>query len=90
MNKVYRVELTNAARKNLRMIDPVQRTTILRWMHKHLHNCENPRAFGKALSANRSDEWCYRVGSYRILADIQDDCILVEVFKIGHRGKVYR
>ena len=41
------------------------------------------------LTANRSGEWRYRVGDYRILCIIEDDKLIVEVFSIGHRSTVY-
>jgi mRNA interferase RelE/StbE len=34
--------------------------------------------------------WRYRVGNYRITADIQDSVITIEVIKIGHRSEVYK
>jgi mRNA interferase RelE/StbE len=32
----------------------------------------------------------YRVGDYRIIADIQDDVLVVYVVKVGNRREVYR
>ena len=49
----------------------------------------DPRAFGKGLTANRTGEWRYRVGSYRVLAAIEDDRLVIEAFKVGHRSTVY-
>lgn len=37
----------------------------------------NPRAHGKAPTANRSGQWRYRIGDYRVIADIQDDKIII-------------
>lgn len=59
------------------------------WIKNNLLGCTGPRAFGKGLTANRSGEWRYRVGSYRILALIQDDVVTIEVFSIGRHDKVY-
>jgi len=49
----------------------------------------SPRRWGKGLQGERSQEWSYRIGKYRILADIVDDQVIIEVFKIGLRDKVY-
>ena len=56
---------------------------------KKLVNTANPRQHGKGLTANRSGEWRYRVGNYRILAHIKEDEIVIEVFAVGHRREIY-
>ena len=90
MSKAYRVVITENAVKDLRKMDPTIRRTILRWINKNLEGCDDPRRFGKALTGDRSGEWSYRVGSYRILAEIIDETVIIEIFKVGNRGKVYR
>ncbi|WP_418834164.1 type II toxin-antitoxin system RelE family toxin, partial [Ruminococcus sp.] len=39
--------------------------------------------------ANRSGQWRYRIGDYRLIADIQDDKVLILVLEIGHRRDIY-
>lgn len=85
----YRVELTARARTQLRKMDRFDATVLTTWIKNNLDECADPRALGKGLTANRSGEWRYRVGSYRILALIHDDVVLIEVFSIGRRDKVY-
>ena len=58
-------------------------------LRKNLENCENPRSHGKGLTANRSGEWRYRVGDYRILAQIDDNKIIILLLNIGHRRDIY-
>lgn len=71
-------------------MDPGVRRIIVTWLLKHIDGCEDPRAFGKALTANRSGQWRYRVGDYRILCEIRDDEVIVLVIDVGHRSKIYR
>ena len=71
-------------------MDKTNAALILGWIRKNLENCENPRVHGKGLTANRSGQWRYRVGDYRILADIQEDRVLILVLNIGHRSDIYR
>ena len=59
------------------------------WIKKNLDRCAEPPAFDKGLTANRSGERHYRVGSYRILALVLDEVVRIEVFSIGRRDKVY-
>lgn len=85
----YRVEFSSAAKKQLKKMDRFDASLILSWIEKNLEGCVDPRAFGKGLTANRTGEWRYRVGSYRVLAVIEDDRLVIEVFKVGHRSRVY-
>ena len=36
------------------------------------------------------DFWKYRVGDWRIIADIEDGLVLVTVVRIGNRREIYR
>ena len=85
----YTVEYTQQAVRDLRKLDKQTRTFILSWIEKNLVDCENPRQHGKGLTANRSGQWRYRVGDYRLIADIQDDKVVILLLHIGHRRDVY-
>lgn len=85
----YTVEYTEKAVKSLRKLDPSVRSFIKAWIDKNLIGCENPRIHGKGLTANRSGQWRYRIGNYRLLADIQDNKLTIIVIEIGHRSKIY-
>lgn len=86
----YRVSYTREAVKDLKKLDPYVRQIIVRWVRKNLEGCKNPRSHGKGLTADLSGMWRYRVGDYRILADIQDDRILILVLEVGHRREIYK
>ncbi len=81
----YKVEFTERALKDIKKSDRHTAALILGWIRKNLENCENPRIHGKALTADRSGEWRYRVGDYRILAKIFDKKITILVLNVGHR-----
>ena len=85
----YKVEYTEQAIKELRKIDKHTQFFILAWIEKNLVDCENPRQHGKGLTANRSGEWRYRVGDYRIIAEIEDDKVIILVLTVGNRREVY-
>lgn len=86
----YHVELSKGAEKHLSKMDKPAARSIITWIEDNLEGCENPRLHGKPLVGNRSGEWRYRVGDYRIIADIQDDRVLILVLEVEHRSKVYR
>ena len=85
----YKVEYTERAVKSLRKLDPSVRSFLKAWIDKNLIDCEDPRIHGKGLTANRTGQWRYRVGDYRILADIQDEILTILVIEVGHRRNVY-
>ncbi|MBQ4090331.1 MAG: type II toxin-antitoxin system RelE/ParE family toxin [Clostridia bacterium] len=85
----YTVEYTKQAVKSLKKLDRQTAALIIGWIEKNLIGCEDPRAHGKGLTSNRSGQWRYRVGDYRILADIQDERIVILVLEVGHRREIY-
>lgn len=86
---MYKVEFTANALKNLKKMDKPTRVIIYSWIMKNLEGCSNPRLHGKALVGNHSGKWRYRIGNYRLLADIQDDKVVILVLNVGHRKDIY-
>lgn len=68
---------------------PVQ-LRIVEWLESHIEGRDNPRVWGKALTGSLGTFWRYRVGSYRIIADIKDNMFTVLVVKVGKRNDVYK
>ena len=63
----YHVETTARFDKEFKKLDKYTQQIIKSWIGKNLQNCENPRAHGKGLNANKSGQWRYRIGDYRLL-----------------------
>ena len=84
-----KVEYLPQALKALEKMDKFTKRIIVEWIEKNLVDCENPRQHGKPLAANRTGQWRYRIGDYRIIAKIEDDKLLILVIRIGHRREVY-
>lgn len=85
----YRLIATDKFDKSFKKLDRQTQRIIKSWIEKNLMNCENPRLFGKVLRANRSGQWRYRVGDYRILAEICDQEIVLILVDVGHRSRIY-
>ncbi len=51
---------------------------------------EDLRTLGEQLQANLSTFWKYRVGDYRLVAEIQDDKFVVLMLVVTHRSEVYK
>ena len=87
---MWRLEFSKRADKQLSKMDPGIRRVILAWLLKDVDGCEDPRAHGKGLTANKSGKWRYRVGDYRILCEIRDEELVVLTIEIGHRSDIYQ
>lgn len=86
---MYTLKYSERAIKQLKKLDKGTQKLILTWVGKNLENCDNPRIKGKGLTANRSGEWRYRVGNYRIICDIRDKELIILTLSIGHRRNIY-
>lgn len=85
----WQVVLSKEAMKQLKKMDVHTASLLTGWMRKNLEGCEDPRLHGKALTANRVGQWRYRVGDYRILAELQDERVIILVISVGHRREIY-
>ena len=85
----WTIEFERDAEKELGKLDAKGRQQVLRYLRDRIAGEENPRRFGKALRGNLSGLWRYRVGSYRIVCQIQDSRLLVLVLRTAHRRSVY-
>jgi len=87
----WRIELDEAAERDLGKLDPQISRRILKFLHDRLAVLDDPRSIGEALRGSRlGDFWKYRVGNYRIICDIQDKRVLVLVLRVGNRREIYR
>lgn len=87
---MFRVILSDQARKQLKKMDRHVSSLILGWIRKNLEGCDNPRSLGKALTADKAGAWRYRVGDYRIICEIHDNEVVILILSVGHRREVYR
>lgn len=83
------IEFDEAAEKDLAKLGQQARKDILNFLRKRIADRENPRDFGEGLRKNLSGLWKYRVGDYRVIAEIQDQRLVVLVVRVGHRRRIY-
>jgi len=86
----YNLEFELGAQKSLKKMDLQQARIIMSWIKKNLVGTDDPRRHGKGLFSNRSDEWRFRIGDYRLIADIQDEKVVILILEIGHRRDIYK
>lgn len=85
----FSVVFSQRSLKQLKKLDKHIALLIVGWLRKNIDGCSDPRLHGKPLVANRSGQWRYRVGDFRVLVEIEDTKIIVLVLEIGHRKDIY-
>lgn len=86
----WAIEYTDAARKQLRKLDRATAQRIYRYLAERVAPLDDPRGLGKALSGPLGELWRYRVGDYRIIAELRHNALTVLVLRTGHRRNVYK
>lgn len=85
----YSVETTVRFDKDFKKLDRYTQRMIKSWIDKNLVETENPRQHGRGLTMNRSGQWRYRIGDYRLICQIDDDKLIILALSVGHRREVY-
>lgn len=85
----FEVLYTKKAKKSIGKLDTSIKILIKSRIDKNLVNTENPRLYGNALTGNLRNYWRYRVGNYRIIAEVKDNELIVLAVDVGHRRKIY-
>ena len=85
----YKIIFTDRAKRQLKKLDKHTSALIIGWLEKNIQGCENPRIHGKGLVENKSGQWRYRIGDYRVIAEIKEKEVIVLVLEIGHRKNIY-
>lgn len=86
----YKVETTTRFDREFKKLDRYTQRMIKAWIEKNLVGCSDPRIHGKGLTANRTGQWRYRIGDYRIICLIEDDKLVILALTIGHRSDIYK
>ncbi|MCI7343881.1 MAG: type II toxin-antitoxin system RelE/ParE family toxin [Fusobacterium necrophorum] len=85
----YQVLLSQKAEKSLQKMDKGVARLITSWIIKNLYSVENLRIHGKELKSNLKGLWRYRVGDYRLIAEIKNRELLIFMIEIGYRREIY-
>ncbi len=87
----WKVEFATTALRELDKLDRQAGRRILAFLHDRVVVRGDPRGVGQALKGSELGEfWKYRVGDYRVVAEIQDRGLRVLVVRVGNRKNVYR
>lgn len=85
----WQIEFTARAKKGLRRLDkPIQRRILAEL--RAIADLDNPRSRGQAMTDNLAGLWRWRVGDWRIVAEILDEHVLITAVDIDHRSRIYK
>ena len=87
MSDPYRVEV---ARRAVKAITALPRTEQRRVQAAIDLLAQTPRPPGCVAMAGEKSSYRVRVGDYRIVYEVHDRVLLVQVVRVGHRREVYR
>ncbi len=85
----YTVKTTSRFDKEFKKLDKYTMKMMKSWINKNLVGCENPRLHGKELTSNRSGQWRYQIGDYRLICSIEENELVILALSVGHRRDVY-
>jgi mRNA-degrading endonuclease RelE of RelBE toxin-antitoxin system len=69
-------------------LDPSQHKLIEAYVDD-LRELENPLVRAKRLSGDWAGCWRFEVGKYRHICEVFDEVLLIEMFKVAKRDRVY-
>ncbi|USQ74777.1 type II toxin-antitoxin system RelE family toxin [Ornithinimicrobium cryptoxanthini] len=83
----YRIDLSPAASRQLRKLDPSARRRVQAAIEL-LATDPRPSAAKKLVGG--AGEWRVRTGDYRIVYEINDGVLVILVLAVGHRREIYQ
>lgn len=84
----WHVETTEQFDRDFKKLDRTVQRRVMAYLEE-VEKLDDPRQRGKGLTANHAGVWRYRVGDYRILAQLIDNTLTVLTLNVDHRKNVY-
>lgn len=85
----WTTEFERSAAREFRKLDPVVQRRIRDFFQQRVLSADTPRVLGKPLRGKQANFWRYRVGSWPLVAEIQDHRLVILIVRVGHRGQVH-
>lgn len=90
---MYKVNLSKQADKSLKKIlksNPFEGGKIETFIDEILSNTPNPFALPNAKKMQGADnQYRWRIGNYRIIGDVYNDILVIEIIKVSSRQDAY-
>ena len=85
----YKIEFEEKALADFETLDGSVKRQIQKYIDK-IEKRPDPRSLGAPLQDNLSTFWKYRVGNYRLVAQLRDEKLTVFMLVVAHRREVYK
>jgi mRNA interferase RelE/StbE len=85
---MWKIDFSEKAKRNLKKLNFAIQKRIL--LYLDFIRLKNPKDFGDGLVGDKNGLWRYRIGDYRIIAEIKQKEIIILIVDIGHRREVYK
>ena len=85
----WRLTIEDCALKDLDKIGENGRVAVLRYSRQRVLPAPDPRSLGKALRGDLAGLWRYRIAEWRVIAELDDDRLVLHVVRVGNRRNVY-
>lgn len=82
----YKVTIKKSAQKEIKALP---KNVIKRVLNKIKQLAEEPRPSGCRKIVGTENTWRIRVGNYRIIYNVFDEILLIEVIAVKHRKDAY-
>ena len=84
---LYEIQWKDSAKKELKNLDKA----IINGLLAHIDLlAENPRPVTSKKLQGIDNFYRIRVADYRVVYSIEDDVLVVEIIRLGHRRKIYQ
>ena len=83
---MYQVLIEKRARKSLLKISRQDQARVIKAI-QNLKDDQHPLGSKKLVGR---DAWRIRIGKYRVIYEIYDDKLIVDIIDLGHRKDIYR
>ena len=85
----WTIEFIPKTKKELKKLDKKDALALLNYLENTILPLDDPREKTIKLKQNLKEYYKFRVGNFRIIADIQDNRLVILVLRIANRKDVY-
>jgi mRNA interferase RelE/StbE len=87
--KIWKISTSKIFDKQINLLEVNDKHRIFAFFKKRVILSDNPKSLAKPLYGQLKGYWRFRVGDYRIIADIQDDVCTIVALEVGRRRDIY-
>ena len=86
---MWTLSFTETSLKQIAKLNSSDQHRIFDYLETRIVTSNNPKTLAKPLKGKRRKFWRFRVGDYRIIADILDQQVVIQIVQVGHRREIY-